>query len=96
MGKVQIKAIGAGGLFIHRKRLLRSMGYLVPGSHSITAERIKTIADHAHFEVYDEAADFADELLVEPCGAERYFEFLRRESVKSSVHYSIFANADAR
>lgn len=77
MKKVQLKEIGAGGLFIHRKQLWRSLGYLCEGSHTVTAERIQTIADHRHGEVYDTpAADYSDAMMVEPCGAEEYFDFI--------------------
>lgn len=74
MGNIRIKQVCVGGLFVYRNRVWRSLGALNRGSRIITAECIKTIGDLSHDVL--ESTDFADDMMVEPCGAERYFEFL--------------------
>lgn len=62
--RVEIKAIPEHGLFIYRKRVWRSMGKLISGSCSTTAQRV--VLNKDGIELVDENADFIDSLRVTP------------------------------
>lgn len=66
--KIGIKDIPVDGLFLYRKKVWRSMGKLLEGSHSVTAQRV--LKNEHGTEVNMENADFTEHLLVEPYDGE--------------------------
>lgn len=62
--KIEIKNLPEHGLFLHRNQVWRSMGKLIPESHSITAQRV--VLNEEGIELSNENADFIDTLLVIP------------------------------
>lgn len=62
--KIEIKNLPEHGLFLHRNQVWRSMGKLIPESHSITAQRV--VLNKEDIELNNENADFIDTLLVTP------------------------------
>lgn len=62
--KIEIKSLPEHGLFLHRNQVWRSMGKLLPESHSITAQRV--VLNEEGIELNNENADFIDSLLVIP------------------------------
>ena len=62
--KIEIKNLPKHGLFLHRNQVWRSMGKLIPESHSITAQRV--VLNEEGIELNNENADFIDSLQVTP------------------------------
>lgn len=62
--KIKIKDLPEHGLFLHRNQVWRSMGKLIPESHSITAQRV--VLNEEGIELNNENADFIETLLVIP------------------------------
>lgn len=62
--KIEIKNLPEHGLFLHRNQVWRSMGKLIPESHSITAQRV--VLNEEGIELNNENADFIETLLVIP------------------------------
>lgn len=66
--KTEIKNLLEHGLFLHRNQVWRSMGKLIPESHSVTAQRV--VLNKEGIELNDENADFIDSLRVTPYNGE--------------------------
>ena len=66
--KIEIKNLPEHGLFLHRNQVWRSMGKLIPESHSVTAQRV--VLNEEGIELNDENADFIDSLRVTPYNGE--------------------------
>lgn len=66
--KTEIKNLPEHGLFLHRNQVWRSMGKLIPESHSVTAQRV--VLNEEGIELNDENADFIDSLQVTPYNGE--------------------------
>lgn len=66
--KIEIKNLPVHGLFLHRNQVWRSMGKLLPESHSVTAQRV--VLNEEGIELNNENADFIDSLRVTPYNGE--------------------------
>lgn len=66
--KTEIKNLPEHGLFLHHNQVWRSMGKLIPESHSVTAQRV--VLNEEGIELNDENADFIDSLRVTPYNGE--------------------------
>lgn len=66
--KTEIKNLPEHGLFLHRNQVWRSMGKLIPESHSVIAQRV--VLNEEGIELNDENADFIDSLRVTPYNGE--------------------------
>lgn len=62
--RIMLSELPKDSLFLYRKQVWRSMGILLKGSHSVTAQRVSVCEDGT--EVVEENADFTKYLLVEP------------------------------
>lgn len=62
--RIVLSELAKDSLFIYKKQVWRSLGILVEGSHSISAQRVSVSEDGT--EVVEENADFSKHLLVEP------------------------------
>lgn len=62
--KVEIKDIPKFGLFIYRKHIWRSLGKLIEGSRSITAQKV--FVNEYGSEVCTDNADFSESFKVKP------------------------------
>lgn len=77
--KIEIKDLPKHGLFLHHNQVWRSMGKLIPESHSITAQRV--VLNEEGIELNNENADFIDSLRVTP-----YFEEVPKMSEYQGRH----------
>lgn len=62
--RIMLSELPKDSLFLYKKQIWRSMGTLLKGSHSVTAQRVSVCEDGT--EVVEENADFTKYLLVEP------------------------------
>lgn len=62
--RIVISELDKHDLFLYKKQVWRSLGKLLPESHSVTAQRV-AVNQHG-CEVCLENADFTEHLLVEP------------------------------
>lgn len=62
--RIALSELAKDSLFLYKKQIWRSLGSLVKGSHSVTAQRVSVSKDGT--EVVEENADFSKHLLVEP------------------------------
>ena len=62
--RTMLSELPKDSLFLYKKQIWRSMGILLKGSHSVTAQRVSVCEDGT--EVVEENADFTKYLLVEP------------------------------
>lgn len=62
--RIMLSELAKDSLFLYKKQIWRSMGTMLKGSHSITAQRVSISKDGT--EVVEENADFTKYLLVEP------------------------------
>lgn len=62
--KIAISELTKYDLFLHKRQVWRTLGKLLPDSHSVTAQMVATVEDGT--EVCLENADFTEHLLVEP------------------------------
>lgn len=62
--KIMLSELPKDSLFLYKKQIWRSMGILLKGSHSVTAQRVSVCEDGT--EVVEQNADFTKYLLVEP------------------------------
>lgn len=62
--RIVLSELAKDSLFLYKKQVWRSLGTLVEGSYSVSAQRVSVSEDGT--EVVEENADFSKHLLVEP------------------------------
>lgn len=62
--RIMLSKLAKDSLFLYKRKVWRSLGVLIEGTHSITAQRVYVCEDGT--EVVEQNADFAKYLLVEP------------------------------
>lgn len=62
--RIMLSELSKDSLFLYKKQVWRSLGILIEGSHSVTAQRVSVCEDGT--EVVEQNADFTKYLLVEP------------------------------
>lgn len=62
--RIMLSELPKDSVFLYKKQIWRSMGILLKGIHSVTAQRVSVCEDGT--EVVEENADFTKYLLVEP------------------------------
>lgn len=62
--RIMLSELAKDSLFLYKRQLWRSLGALIEGTHSVTAQRVSVCEDGT--EVVEQNADFTKYLLVEP------------------------------
>lgn len=62
--RIMLSELPKDSLFLYKRQVWRSMGILIEGHHSVTAQRVSVSEDGT--EVVEQNADFTKYLLVEP------------------------------
>lgn len=62
--RIMLSELAKDSLFLYKRQVWRSLGALIEGTHSITAQRVSVCEDGT--EVVEQNADFTKYLLVEP------------------------------
>lgn len=62
--RIMLSELAKDSLFLYKRQVWRSLGALIEGTHSVTAQRVSVCEDGT--EVVEQNADFTKYLLVEP------------------------------